>query len=214
MATAQAVLTPTTNTTPAVVSIPAGELSGAQWVARFPTSVQVSDCVAPFQGNLTSFLAALQAAGAAVSIAATLRPVERAYLMHWCWKIVNEGTNAQTIPARPGVNILWAHTDAAGAYSESLSASAAQAMVNGYGMQNLGTAPALNSKHVVGLAVDMSISWTGDLSIADASAIKVAISSLPRSGMNTDLHTVGATYGVIKYNRSGTDRPHWSDTGN
>lgn len=214
MATAQATLTPTTNTAPAIVSIPAGELSGAQWVARFPTSVQVSDCVAPFQGNLSSFLAALEAAGATVRITATLRPRERAYLMHWCWKIVNAGANPQSIPSLQGVNILWAHTDAAAAYSASDSVSAAQDMVNAYGMQNLGVAPALNSKHVLGLAVDMSISWSGSLAIADAGANAVTIATTPRSGMNADLHAVGAGYGVIKYSGGGVDRPHWSDTGN
>lgn len=31
--------------------------------------------------------------------------------------------------------------------------------------------------------------------------------------MNADLATVGAIYAVIKYSGSGTDRPHWSDTG-
>lgn len=214
MATAQATLTPTANTAPAVVRVPAGESSGAQWVARFPTSVQVSDCVAPFQGNLSSFLAALGTAGATVAITATLRPKERAYLMHWSWKIVNASSNPQSIPAMQGVNIIWAHTDAAGAYSASDSIGAAQDMVNAYGMQSLGVAPALNSKHVLGLAVDMSISWTGGLAVADAAGTAVTIATTPRSGMNTDLHTVGASYGIIKYNGGGVDRPHWSDTGN
>lgn len=214
MATAQAILTPTTNTAPAIVSIRAGELSGAQWVARFPTSVQVADCVAPFLANLSSFVAALSTAGATVSIAATLRPAERAYLMHWCWKIVNAAADPQTISSMQGVGILWAHTDAAGAYSATASVAAAQAMVDGYGMQGLGVAPALNSKHVAGLAVDMSISWPGTLSVVDATGATVAITTTPRTGMNADLHAVGASFGVIKYNRSGVDRPHWSDTGN
>ncbi len=112
-----------------------------------------------------------------------------------------------------GVNIIWAHTDAAGAYSASDSIGAAQDMVNAYGMQSLGVAPALNSKHVLGL-VDMSISWTGSLAVADAAGTAVTIATTPRSGMNTGLHTVGASYGVIKYNGGGVDRPHWSDTGN
>lgn len=214
MATALATLTPTTNTAPATVSLPAGERSGPQWAARFPTSVQVSDCVAPFQEKLSAFLAALGAAGATVGIAATLRPKERAYLMHWCWKIVNAASNPQSIPSLQGVGIIWAHTDSTGAYSLVDSVSAAQDMVNAYGMQSLGVAPALNSKHVVGLAVDMSVSWTGNLAVADAAGNTVTISTTPRSGMNVDLHTVGASYGVVKYNGRGVDRPHWSDTGN
>jgi hypothetical protein len=214
MATVQAALTPTTDTRPAVVSIPANELSGAQWVARFPGSSSAADCVEPFRAALMSFLSTLQAAGASVSIAATLRPRQRAYLMHWCWKIVNADADPQTIPPHAGVNIQWAHVDAQGSFSFTGSVDAAQDMVNGYGMQNLGTAPALNSKHISGLAVDMSISWTGTLSVVDASGTAVAIDTLPRTGMNPDLHAVGASFGVIKYNRSGTDRPHWSDTGN
>jgi hypothetical protein len=31
--------------------------------------------------------------------------------------------------------------------------------------------------------------------------------------MNLQLHRVGATYGVIKFNRAGRDEPHWSDNG-
>lgn len=36
---------------------------------------------------------------------------------------------------------------------------------------------------------------------------------LVRTGLNQNLHRVGASYGVIKYNRSGRDDPHWSDNG-
>jgi len=31
--------------------------------------------------------------------------------------------------------------------------------------------------------------------------------------MHWSLRRVGASYGVIKYNRSGRDDPHWSDNG-
>jgi hypothetical protein len=213
MANTQAPLTPTTNTTPAVVSIPARELSDAQWVSRFPTSPLITDCVARFSTNLALFIAALEAAGATVTIAATLRPPERAYLMHWCWSIVNASANPRTISAMTGVNIRWDHTDASGAYSATTSTSAAQAMVNGYGMQNLAVAPALNSRHTMGLAVDMNISWTGNLAIAKADGTTTRITTEPRSGMNTDLHVVGATYTVIKFVGGASDRPHWSDNG-
>jgi len=214
MATAQAALTPASNTAPAVVRVPAGVPSGAGWVAQYPTSASVSDCAEPFKANLTSFIAALTAAGASVSIAATLRPAQRAYLMHWCWKIVNADADPQAIPALAGVNIAWAHTDAQGAYSAAASVAGAQAMVNAYGMQNLKVAPALNSKHIEGLAVDMSIGWAGTLTINNKSGVAVEIDTAPKSGMNTDLHVVGATYGVIKFVGGAADKPHWSDTGN
>jgi hypothetical protein len=208
MTTAQAVLTPTTDTTPAVVEIQAGELSGGQWVARFPGSADVADCRDPFKSSLTRFIAAMRAAGASVTVSATFRPVERAYLMHWSWMIVKRDTDTTTIPARQGVAIIWTHP------TVQASKAAAQQMVNGYGIGSLGTPPALNSKHTARLAVDMSISWTGTLSIVSNAGQVVAISSTPRSGMNDDLADVGAEFGVIKYNGSGVDRPHWSDTGN
>jgi hypothetical protein len=214
MATAQATLTPAANTTPAVVSIPATELSGRQWVARFPPSESVADCSQPFRSNLERFLAVLAAAGAHVAIASTLRPPQRAYLMHWSWRIATGRANSQTIPSIAGVNIRWDHTDASGVYSAAASRSAAQTMVNGYGTGHLvNTAPALNTKHIAGLAVDMSITWTGNLTITRANDTATTITTLPREGMNTELHAVGATYGVIKYVGGTNDRPHWSDDG-
>jgi hypothetical protein len=208
MATAQAALTPTTNTAPAVISIPGDELSGGQWVSRFPGSAQVSDCNEPFRASLTLFLRALEDAGATVSISSTLRPRQRAYLMHWSWSIVKQGTSPESVPSMAGVSIRWAHPNL------DDSKNAAGEMVDGYGIRGLGVAPALNSKHVAGLAVDMAVSWAGTLTIADSEGRAVAITSEPRSGLNTDLHAIGAGYGVIKYNRSGVDRPHWSDAGN
>src|SRR5271154_3851556 len=73
-------------TPPSTAAMP----SGRAWVARFPTSASVADCAQPFRDNLNAFLAALGAAGANVNIAATLRPLQRAYLMHWCWSIVKQ----------------------------------------------------------------------------------------------------------------------------
>jgi hypothetical protein len=173
----------------------------------------VSDCAAPFKANLTAFIAALTGAGATIDVTATLRPAQRAYLMHWCWSIVNQNADPKTIPALAGVNIAWAHTDSQGAYDAAASTAGAQAMVNAYGMQNLNAAPALNSKHISGLAVDMSITWTGDLTINNQSGTAVVIKTEPRTGMNTDLHAVGKTYGVIKFVGGEADKPHWSDDG-
>jgi hypothetical protein len=41
----------------------------------------------------------------------------------------------------------------------------------------------------------------------------VQIASLPRTGMNPDLKTVGASYGVIKFVGGASDMPHWSADG-
>jgi len=111
-----------------------------------------------------------------------------------------------------GVNILWAHM-VNGAYSEADSKAGAQDMVDGFGMQRLRTAPALTSNHITGNAIDMSISWTGDLTIAKADGTSVTITSEPRTGMNVDLQAVGAAYGVIKFVGGASDIPHWSSDG-
>lgn len=206
MATIQATLTPTTDTAPAVVSI-AKELSGAQWVARFPGGSRASDCVSPFRESLTSFLAALSAAGATIGISSTLRPAERAYLMHWCWKISNGKAAAKSAGAMAGVNIQWEHP------TNEESVTAAKEMSDGYGLGKLKVAPALGSKHISGLAVDMNISWSGTLKINKADGTAAEISSTPRDVMNSELHEVGATYGVIKFVGGAADRPHWSDDG-
>ena len=70
--------------------------------------------------------------------------------------------------------------------------------------------PALTSRHTRGRAIDMSISWNGTLSINNRDDDPIDIVSAPRNGRNTDLHMVGATYGVYKLVR---DPPHWSDDG-
>jgi hypothetical protein len=111
MATTHTTLSPRADTTPAIVRISASEFSGLDWVQRFPGSALVSDCVDPFKGNLSSFLSSLNTSGANVSIAATYRPAERAYLMHWSWMIAKKGADPQTIPARVGVGIRWDHVE-------------------------------------------------------------------------------------------------------
>ncbi len=205
MTTAVATLTPTSNQTPVVANI-TDELSGAQWVSRFPGSASTSDLTGQFRSSVENFIAALTQAGASVIISATLRPVERAYLMHWSWKITN-GTTPNSVPGMAGVDIEWVHPN------NNASIQAAQAMVNAFGMGSLGVAPALNSRHTQGSAIDMSISWSGNLSIVKANGTTEVISSSPRTGMNSTLHAVGASYGVTKYQGSGVDRPHWSTDG-
>src|SRR5688500_18880303 len=78
------------------------ELSGAAWVAQFPTSTAVSDLITPFQTNVQSFLDALTAAGATYTINATLRPPQRGYLMHYAWRIAKSGLDPSTVPAYSG----------------------------------------------------------------------------------------------------------------
>ena len=213
MATAQATATPAPGTIAAPVAPPAREPSGRQWVARFPTSASVADCASPFRENLKAFIAAMGAAGASVNIAATLRPPQRAYLMHWCWCIVKQKVDPRSIAPVDGVPIAWAHLDGQGGYDAIASVAAAQEMVEAYGMQALNVAPALQSNHISGTAVDMAISWPGTLPIARRDGVVVNIDSQPRTGMNPDLKAVGATYGVLKFVGGASDMPHWSADG-
>jgi D-alanyl-D-alanine dipeptidase len=195
MATAQAALTPTTDTAPAVISIPAKELSGAQWVARFPTSTAISDLTPSFQTAVNSFLAAITAAGGSVTVSATYRPAERAYLMHYSSRLSKGEITAASIPAMVGVNIEWVHA------TEAASTAAATAMVSGYG---IAFPPALVSNHTRRTAIDMTIRNMVGKSIVDAAGTSVGITRL------SELNAVGATFGVIKL---ASDPPHWSEDG-
>jgi hypothetical protein len=131
--------------------------------------------------------------------------------MHWSWLIVKRDLDPANVPAMDGVDINWMHVGTDGKYSRVTSVAAAREMVSGFNMQSLGVAPALQSRHLVGCGIDMNIRWTGTLTIADGDGNIIKIESFPHSGMNKQLHRVGASYGVIKYNRAGRDEPHWSD---
>jgi hypothetical protein len=195
MATAQATLTPVADTTPATVSIPAKELSGAQWVARFPGSASLSDLESSFSAKVKAFISAMELAGGSVAISATFRPKERAYLMHYCVKIAKKNIAAADVPELEGVAINWVHP------TDEQSVAAAKAMKEGY---NIAYPPAYPTHHSDKLAIDMTITNILSKTMKDANGIDVEIKS------DTDLHKVGASYGVIKLV---VDAPHWSDNG-
>lgn len=185
------------------------ELSGGVWVSKYPTSTSLSDLVSPFRENATNFIGALNKASASVGIAATLRPKQRAYLMHHSYRIAYQGENPATVPIMEGVEICWVHRNALGEIDMAASRAAAAAMVAGYQIVH---PPALASRHTQGLAIDMSIGWSGDLKImANTGKEATIITSSPKTGAgNTDLHAVGASYSV---NKLITDAPHWSSDG-
>ena len=64
----------------------AKELSGKQWVVRFPDSKTTNALAADFRPGCEGFIAAMRTAGATVTVSSTRRPPERAYLM-----FINEG---------------------------------------------------------------------------------------------------------------------------
>jgi hypothetical protein len=180
--------------------------SGSNWVAKFPTQRDTASCVSPFRERLEAFIAALHAAGATVTINATLRPPERAYLMRTAWDIAH-GVDPRDVQPRAGVDIDWVARDANGDPDLDRSRELAEQMVAAY---EIAFQPSLVSLHITGQAVDMDISWAGPLQIATKDGTSHTISSLPRSGTNPDLAGVGQSYGVFKLV---SDPPHWSLNG-
>lgn len=181
-------------------TLPATEPSGSQWVARYPTSTSTSDLASPFREHVDNFIAALQAAGASVSIGATLRPPERVYLMHYSYAIAN-GADPSNAPTMEGVAIDWVHRDSSGNTDLPASQSAAQDMVNGY---SIAYPPALSSRHSEGRAIDMTITNFMGKTFVNGTGANSTVAS------QGDLETLGSSYGVTKLH---SDPPHWSDDG-
>lgn len=177
------------------------QLSGPIWVQRFPTSRSTADLTREFGSAVDNFIAALQAGGASIKIAATLRPPERAYLMHYSWHIGRGKIHAQDVPEMAGVDIDWVHRDSRGRPSNTASQHAALGMSGLYGIVH---PPALQSRHTEGRAIDMTISGYASKTFSDADGTATRVRNA------SELYALGATFGVIKLVN---DKPHWSDDG-
>jgi hypothetical protein len=175
--------------------------SGKAWEQQFPTSTSLCDLVPAFEKNVTRFIEAMKTAGIHVRIAATHRPKERAYLMHYCCKIADCQISPDKVPPMDGVDIDWVHCDSTGKMDLEASRAAAGEMMEAYVIQ---FPAALSSRHTQRRAIDMTITCFKDKTVRNAGGDDVAVCSA------ADLHAVGATYGVIKLL---TDPPHWSDDG-
>jgi hypothetical protein len=136
-----------------------------------------------------------------VTISSTRRSKQRAYLMHYSWKIAKGQIKASEVPAEPGVEIIWDHGN------EVKSKQAAQQMVDLFRLAHIAS---LTSRHIEGKAIDMTITWTGTLKIKNKSGQTIEITGVSNGASNTTLHSVGAGYGVKKLV---TDPPHWSSDG-
>lgn len=178
------------------------EPSGPQWCCRYPTSKFIGDLLPDFRECVGRFLQALKDAGATVTVNATYRPSERAWLMHWCCMIGGGGQDPAHVPALSGIDIDWAHGD-----DFATAKAAAKAMMAEYGIVY---PAALESRHTQRRAIDMTISWNGTLSIRDFDGNMHNIASIPCGGTNPELARVGASFGVVKL---ATDPPHWSQDG-
>ena len=112
--------------------------------------------------------------------------------MHYSWRIHKQTLNPQNVPALAGINIERVHRGADRSIDLAASRAAATAIVKAY---DIAFQPSLTTLHALGKAIDMTISWSGSLSIAEKSGTVRKIASTPRSGMNLDLRKVSATYG-------------------
>jgi len=205
-----------------------GEPSGPQWRGRYNDSSRLNDLSDAYRPKVQNFLAALHQAGVTPSINQTLRAKETGYLMHYAWLIHSENLDPNSIETFPGVNVCWMHYDDTGAQDRAAAKAAADAMVSAW---DIAYAPAWpTSMHFTGDAVDMSMSWTGDIYVKDASGTAVPVVGEPRTGGRSKdeagnqlpsgdprrgghpmLVIIGGSYGVIKLP---SDPPHWSSNGN
>lgn len=185
------------------------KLSGAAWCARFPSSALLDDLAEPFRDNVREFITALVDGDAKVHVAATFRPPERAYLMHWCCQIVGfrsaPGTMTQVmpadVPAMAGVDIDWAHDGDIRA-----ARIAALQMRTAYGIVY---PAALESQHTRRLAIDMNIEVPEGSVIKDKDGRDWQF-KFDADGLNDSVIHIGASFGVIKLR---SDSPHWSING-
>jgi hypothetical protein len=197
------------------------QASGSAWVSRFPDSKRIADLRQPFRGDVAKFISAMKDAGIKQATITTLRPPERAYLMHYSWLVAKKKLSPQRVPAfapRPGqapVSICWVHTTATGAIDVAGSVAAAAQMARAYRIDpKLAVAPSLTSLHTQGLAIDMTTTWTkAKITIKEASGKKATISTTPRTGLNKQLIAIGATYHVIHFKNAAKDANHWSTNG-
>src|SRR5262249_41612723 len=126
-------------------SYPPTRLSGKQWCVKFPNSQDVNALSEPFKSRMQRFIAVLERNGANVQVNSTLRPAQRAYLMHYSFKIARQDFHPGRVPSMTGVDIIWNHPNAV---------SAAEEMVKEYAIV---FEPALHSSHTEGRAVDMVV---------------------------------------------------------
>jgi hypothetical protein len=128
-------------------------------------------------------------------------------LFHWCWQIGLGKCKPSDAPFFNGVDIQWEHGDI------NSSINAAKEMIKGFGLATppqSNVAPALNSNHIQGKAIDMQIKWHSQIKVKkkDEKILKISYNVNPDT--NEDLIEIGKSYNVIKHR---TDMPHWSYNG-
>lgn len=181
-------------------------LSGKAWwranQTRYPNSSSVDDLEPGFRSRAEDFIACLRSAGASVVISSTRRNAIRAHLMHYSWQVGHGDISPKDVPTIGGLDIDWDHGD------DDASRTAAMEMVNLFGMAFIAS---LTSNHIIGKAIDMTISWTGTLELTRPAPLLARIDVPPRSGQNRELQEIGAS--VFDVHKLRSDPPHWSYNG-
>ena len=195
------------------------ELSGPSWAGRFRDSSSVGALSGTFRSHVSAFIAAMRHAGIKVRPIATLRPAERAFLMHYSWLIAHRKLSPLRVPHfhadrhHGPVAICWVHVGAHGADIHA-SIVAARKLATTLGVVSMHGAPLLTTLRTEGLSIVMSTTWTSRrITITDAMGHRVTIRSLPHNGLNKGLIAVGATYLVIHFLKASQAMNDWSVNG-
>lgn len=195
------------------------ELSGPSWAGRFPDSRSVAALSSSFRKDVSAFIAAMRHAGVTVRPVSTLRPTERAFLMHFSWLVAHRKLSPLKVPRfradrrHEPVSICWVHVGAHGANVRASIAAAAK-LAAALGVASRRAAPLLASLRTEGLAIVMSTTWTTrKITIINASGHRVTIRSTPHNGLNKALIAVGATYGAIHFRNARQNMNDWSVNG-
>ena len=120
--------------------------------------------------------------------------------MNGSWVVSKGMTPAAAMKAEPGCSIVWDHGD------DATSRAAAKEMLD---LFDIVFQPSLTSRHILGLAVDMTLSWAGTIHVKNGAGKDLALPP-PANPTNPTLLALGASYGVMKL---ASDPPHWSDNG-
>ncbi len=189
--------------------------SGVAWAAKFPISQEDSDFDSDMRSRWKRFTRVLEDGGANVEIIASKTPPERAYLMHWAWRIAKGEIDPRDVPdADPEeqnmedeVDIQWWHGDLKAAQS------AAQEMVDAFKIDELKVPPPLPSEenlYTEGKAVVALIDWRRELVLYRDKPSEMMITDEPRDATNEALIAIAEAFDLIHlYSDPDTHEVHW-----
>lgn len=166
--------------------------SGDWWVRnadRYGDSLELSDLSPGFELRLRDLIAALRRGGATVVVRTTRHNAARAHIAHWAWRVAEGMTAPRHVPDHPGVPVLWDHGE------EPRSRLGARYMLTAMGVESL---VPVESAQIDGMAVELSIDWSGAIRVIDAHGTPHMLDRPRRAATNLDLHRIARSFGVNK----------------